>query len=67
MSLLTPAPNAATAAPSWWKAKIHPKIMGPSTGPKNLPDNLTVGGTVAIKSNPKNKAHTLNENASKLL
>ena len=52
-SLAKPAVEAAKAAPYWWAANIQPNITGPFTLPKNFDVNLTVGGTVAMKSNPK--------------
>ena len=59
--------NAANAEPIWCEEKIHPNNTGPFTGPKNCPANRTVGGTVAIKSNPKKIAHKVNEKTSKSL
>ena len=56
-SLAMPAVEAEKAAPYWWAANIQPNITGPFTLPKNLDVNLTVGGTVAIKSRPKKIAH----------
>ena len=56
-SLAIPAVEAETAAPYWWAANIQPNITGPFTLPKNFDVNLTVGGTVAIKSSPKKIAH----------
>ena len=67
LSQFSPATKAATAEPSWCDAKIHPNTMGPFIGPKKFPANRTVGGTVAIKSNPKKIAHRVNEKTSKSL
>tara|TARA_Y100001934_G_scaffold249824_1_gene311615 strand:- start:39 stop:404 length:366 start_codon:yes stop_codon:yes gene_type:complete len=67
LSRVSPAANAANAEPIWCEEKIHPNNTGPFTGPKNCPANRTVGGTVAIKSNPKKIAHKVNEKTSKSL
>ena len=62
----TPAPYAAKAAPPWCAAKIQANINGPFTVPKYCPVNLTVGGTVAIKSKPKNMAQSVSSYILKL-
>ena len=49
----TPAPYAAKAEPTCCAAKIQPNTSGLFALPKYWPVNLTVGGTVAIKSNLK--------------
>ena len=67
LSRVSPAAKAATADPNWCDAKIHPNTIGPLIGPKKFPASRTVGGTVAIKSNPKKIAHRVNEKTSKSL
>ena len=62
----TPAPYAEKAAPPWCAAKIQANISGPFTVPKYCPVNLTVGGTVAIKSKPKNMAQSVSSYILKL-
>ncbi|WRL62335.1 hypothetical protein U6N30_20180 [Blastococcus brunescens] len=50
-SRITPPPNAATAAPTWWEAKTQPKTTG-ARAPKCSRHSASVGGTVATQSSP---------------
>src|ERR1700760_3819129 len=55
---VSPAPYAATAPPSWWPAKIQPKIIGARCLSNAALVSRTVGGTVANQSRAANTAHS---------
>jgi hypothetical protein len=52
---IQPAPNAVSAAPTWWPAAIHDRCP---LAPKASVASRRVGGTVAIQSSPYQTANT---------